>query len=80
MLLCDSGEVDRAIEIHALASRHLFAAHSPWFEDVFGQQITAAARGLPLEVVGAAQERGRTRDLWATVEELLVELGETESG
>jgi hypothetical protein len=31
---------------------------------------------LPPDVVAAAQERGRARDLEATVAELLVELGE----
>jgi len=36
---------------------------------------SAWAATLPPEVVAAAQERGRTRDLDATVEELLVELG-----
>ena len=49
-------------------------AHSVWFEDVYGKQIAAAAKGLPPEVVAAAQERGRARDLWATAEELLEEL------
>jgi hypothetical protein len=31
---------------------------------------------LPPDVVAAAQERGRARDLWATAEELLQELSE----
>jgi len=39
-----AGEPEQAIEIHALATRHPFAAGSPWFEDVFGHQITAAWR------------------------------------
>ena len=34
----------------------------------------------PPEVVACAQERGRARDLWATVEELLEELGRAPSG
>jgi len=49
-------------------------ANSRWFEDVAGREIAAAAEALPPEVVAAAQERGRARDLWATVEELLDEL------
>ena len=32
------------------------------------------------DVVAAAQERGRARDLWATAEELLAELGGSERG
>jgi predicted ATPase/DNA-binding SARP family transcriptional activator len=72
-LLCDAGETERAIEIYALATRYPFAAHSPWFEDVFGRAI-AAAESLPPEVVAAARARGRARDLEATVREMLVEL------
>jgi len=52
-------------------------ANSRWFEDVAGRHIAAVAATLPPEVVTAAQERGRARDLEATVAELLVELGET---
>ena len=37
--------------------------------------IAAVAETLPPDVVAAAQERGRVRDLDATVAELLVELG-----
>ena len=37
---------------------------------------TAAVATLPPEAVAAAQERGRARDLKATVAELLAELGE----
>jgi hypothetical protein len=33
-----------------------------------------AAVALPPDVVSRAQERGRARDLWTTVEELLAEL------
>ena len=32
---------------------------------------------MPPEDVAAAEERGRGRDLWATVEELLAELEES---
>ena len=51
-------------------------AKSRWFEDVSGQHIAAVAATLLPEVVAAAQERGRARDLEATVAELLVEFGE----
>jgi tetratricopeptide (TPR) repeat protein len=74
LLLADRGEVERAVEFYALASRYPFVANSRWFEDVFGRYIAAAAAALPPEVVAAAQERGRARDLWATVEEMLAEL------
>jgi hypothetical protein len=63
------------VEIYALASRYPYVANSQWFEDIAGKQITAVAATLPPEVVAAAQERGRARDLQETVAELLVELG-----
>lgn len=39
-----------------------------------GRHIIAVAATLPLEMVTAAQARGRARDVWATAKELLVEL------
>ena len=76
LLLADRGEPERAVELYALASRYPYVAHSRWFEDAAGKHIAALAAGLPPDVVSAAQERGRARDLDATVEELLVELGQ----
>ena len=64
----------RAVELYALASRYPFVANSRWFEDVAGKHIAAVAATLPPEVVAAAQERGKARDLWATAEEMLKEL------
>ena len=66
--------MERAVELYALVSRYPFVAKSPWFEVVFGRQIDAIAASLPPEVVAAARERGRARDLHATVAELLAEL------
>jgi hypothetical protein len=67
-------DIERSVELFALASRYIYVANSRWFEDVAGHEIRAVAEKLPPEVVTAAQERGRARDLWATVEELLAEL------
>ena len=75
LLLVDQGETVRAVELYALASSRGHIANSRWYEDVAGKHIAAAAETLPPEVVAAAQERGRARDLWATVEEVLEELG-----
>jgi predicted ATPase len=74
LLLADRGEVARAVELYALASRHPHVGNSRWFEDVVGKQIAAAVAVLPPDLVVAAQERGQVRDLEATVEELLAEL------
>jgi predicted ATPase len=75
LLLADRGEVERAVEIYALASRFPFVGNSCWFEEIAGQHITAATAALRPEVVAMAQERGRARDLDATVAEQLDELG-----
>jgi hypothetical protein len=75
VLLAGQGDVERAVEIYALASRYPVVANSQWFEDVVGKRIAAGAASMPPEAVAAAQERGRARDLEATVQELLEELG-----
>ena len=74
LLLADGGEMERALELYALASRYPYVANSRWFEDVAGRHITAAAEALPPDAVAAAQARGRARDPEATVQELLDEL------
>jgi tetratricopeptide (TPR) repeat protein len=73
LLLADQGEVEQAVELYALASRHPFVANSRWFEDVAGKHIAAVAATLPPDVVAAAQERGAARDLWDTAAELVEE-------
>ena len=74
LLFLDDGALERAVELYALASRYPYVACSHWFEDVAGTHIADMSAGLPADVVAAAQERGRARDLDATVKELLVEL------
>jgi tetratricopeptide (TPR) repeat protein len=76
LLLVDRGQQERAIELYALASGYPFVANSRWFEDVAGKQIAAAAATLQPDMVAAARERGRARDVEATVKELLSELEE----
>jgi tetratricopeptide (TPR) repeat protein len=74
LLLVDQSDLAQAVELYTLASNHPIVANSRWFEDVAGRQIAAVAATLPPEVVAAAQERGRARDLWATAKALLEEL------
>jgi tetratricopeptide (TPR) repeat protein len=74
LLWADAGDVERAVELYALASRHPFVANSCWFQDVAEKPIVARAATLPPQVVAAAQERGRARDLWDTAAELVEEL------
>jgi len=75
LLLADRCQKERAVELYALASRYPYVANSRWFEDIAGRHIAAVAATLPPDVVAAAQERGKARDLEATVAELLAELG-----
>jgi hypothetical protein len=75
LLRMDAGEAERAVELYALASSYPFVANSRWFEDIAGREIAAAAEALPPEVGARAEERGQAKDLWATVKELLEELG-----
>jgi tetratricopeptide (TPR) repeat protein len=71
---------ERAVELYALASSYPYVANSRWYEEVAGQEIDALAAKLPPEVIAAAKERGRARDLWATVEELSAELEGNKKG
>jgi tetratricopeptide (TPR) repeat protein len=76
LLLTDEGKIERAVELYALASGYPLVAESHWFTDVVGKQIAAVADTLPAERVAILQENGQTRDLEATVAELLAELCE----
>ena len=72
--------MERAVEWYGLASRYPFVANSRWFEDVAGRHTTAVAATLPPDVIAAAQERGRARDVETTVARVLAELGEQDPG
>jgi predicted ATPase len=76
LLLADEGQRERAVEMYALVSRYGYVADSQWYEDVVGRHIAALAATLPPRAAAAAQERGRARDLDATVVELLDALGD----
>jgi len=74
-LMAAEGELDRAVELYAVAWRHPLVAKSRWFADVLGNQIGRVADTLPAERVAILQERGRALDLKDTATELLTELG-----
>lgn len=74
LFLAEQGQPERAVELYATASRYPLISNSRLFEDVVGKHIATAAATLSSQVIAAAQERGRARDLDATVTELLVEL------
>jgi tetratricopeptide (TPR) repeat protein len=74
LLLAGEGEIERAVELYALASRYPLIAQSRWFADVAGEHLAAVAATLPKNQVAFLQERGRARDLEATAAQLLAEL------
>jgi uncharacterized membrane-anchored protein len=74
MLLAREGERERALELLSLAFHHPACAQANRDRDA--SLVAQLEAELPPDVVAAAQERGRARDLDATVAELLVELGE----
>jgi hypothetical protein len=66
---------ETALEIYALATaRYPLLAKAQWTHDVAGRQLTALTADVSPALVQAAQARGRTRDLWNTVAELLAHL------
>ena len=76
LLLAERGELEWAVEVYALVSRHPFAAKSRWFEDVVGRRMVAVAASLPPDVAAQAQKRGQARDVQRTAAELLEALRE----
>jgi hypothetical protein len=76
LIMLDAGEPERAVELCASTGSHSFGAGSRWFDDVVGQRIAAAAVALSAEMLTAAQERARARDLEPMLKELLAELAD----
>ena len=77
-LLAAEGESERALELLAMFSHHPTTWH--WMKHYRAKPLVAALEAeLPPDVVAAARERGRARDLDATVAELLDELAGTDT-
>jgi hypothetical protein len=74
LLMIGRGELERAVELYTLATCHPLVATARWFEDIAGRHIAAASAGLAPELVSAAHDRGRARDLDRTVQEVMIEL------
>ena len=74
-LLVAEGEKEQALELLALVLYHPFSWQMT--KDYATPLIAELKAKLPSEVVATALERGRARNLETTVQELLVELGES---
>ncbi len=72
-LVAAEGDVQRALELSALASRYPYVANSRWFADVVAADVDDWTAALAPDIVSAALARGQARDLWETAEELIVE-------
>jgi len=72
-LLAQTGEVERAIEVAALARHHSASVEET--RDKAQELLDRLRCDLSPEAYSAAEARGRARDLEATVHELLAELG-----
>jgi len=70
-----AGEIERAVELYALACRYPYVANSHFYADLVGEEAQQWASSLPAPIVAAARQRGRERDLWQTAAELSQELG-----
>lgn len=70
LLLSDAGEIEGAVELHALAAQHTYIARSVYRYDVIGRAIEARAQVLAPSRRAALEARGRQRDLYATIVEL----------
>jgi tetratricopeptide (TPR) repeat protein len=75
LLLLARGEVEGAVELQGLGSRHPLLSKARFYEDIAWRHVRATAAELPAEVVAAAQARGQARDLYTTAAEFLAELG-----
>ena len=79
LYLDNQGDLERAVEIYALASRYPWIDKSQWYHDVIEGPLTTLTASLSPTVIATAQKRGRERDLENIVQELLVDLRESKS-
>jgi DNA-binding SARP family transcriptional activator/predicted ATPase len=73
-LLLEENEVERAIELYALALQDPIVANSIWWRDAVGLHIENAAANFSREHSEAARDSGRKLELWHTCAGLLEEL------
>jgi hypothetical protein len=73
LLLAGRHKPERAVEIYSLADYYYNQKGPMVYHMLEEEYIRAITASLPAEVVTAAEERGRGRDLLATLKELLAE-------
>jgi len=73
LLLADQGSVARGVELYTLVMQQPYFGNSVFRQDIIGDYMDAYAAGLPCDARCAAKARGRARELWRTVDEILAE-------
>jgi tetratricopeptide (TPR) repeat protein len=68
------GAAKGAVELYELVCTHPCLGGTPWIHDAIGRHIDQAAASLQHDVIARARERGRARELHATVDELWLAL------
>ena len=75
MLAAEEARAARAVELWTVASSHIsLFTTARSYQDIYRQRIAPVAETLSPEVAAAAQERGRDKEVWATLEELQTDL------
>lgn len=74
LYLAGQGDLERGVEIYALARRYPWIAKSKWHQEFIEAPLSAMTASLSPEIITAAQVRGQERDLEATVQELFAQL------
>ena len=72
LLLADEGRWEQALEFHSFALP--LGPRMLWYDDVVVAHLEPAAHYLPPDAIAAAQSRGASRTLRATVHEILAEI------
>jgi ATP/maltotriose-dependent transcriptional regulator MalT len=74
LIASDNGQSERAIELYSLAKQFGHISNSRWFDEIACRELDGVLASLPMEVASAAEARGKELDVWATVEDLTLEL------
>lgn len=74
LLLAKRGEVERAVEVYAMATNLPMVVTSMWLAEFVEADIITACDNIPQEVITDLQERGKKADLFVTAAKLLDEI------
>ena len=67
----DEGQIELGLELHTFVMQQPYFGNSVYRQDIIGQHVEARIADLSVEERRTAEERGKNRDLWETVDEVL---------